>query len=184
MSVERPCTWEESEHFAKVQAAIRSYFPTLKRQQLDSLRIAANGSTVFRSANGQLMVAKNLDVLTDDDAWFSRKKKPSPASASDLAAWRLISGILTAGAPSLLGMKLIELQVAYGTLKIGADGSLNCVVDAEPTELPRIEIDIPVPIHTDVIDTVLAEYRAELAETSPAAPFLAGVEPPTDEWRP
>src|SRR2546428_7721540 len=131
MAIERPCTWEESEHFAKVQAAIRSYFPTLKRQQLDSLRIAANGSTVFRSANGQLMVAKNLDVLTDDDAWFSRKKKPSPASASDLAAWRLINGILTPGAPSLLGMKLIELQVGYGTLEIVAGGARRSVADSE-----------------------------------------------------
>src|SRR2546422_2251161 len=152
MATERPCTWEESQHFAQVQAAIRSYFPTLKRQQLYSLRIAANGSAVFRAANGQLMTQKNLDVLTDDDAWFSRKRKPSPASASDLSAWRLISNILTAGAPSLLGTKLVELQVAYGTLKVSADGSLNCVVDAEPTELPRIEIDIPVPIHEDVID--------------------------------
>src|SRR5437867_4214335 len=84
-------------------------------------RIAANGSTVFRAANGQWMTQKNLDVLTDDDAWFSRKKKPSPASASDLAAVQLISNILTAGAPSLLGTKLVELQVAYGTLKVSAD---------------------------------------------------------------
>src|SRR2546426_7261203 len=69
VSIERPCTWEESEHFRQVQSALRSYFPTVKRGQLYSLRVAVNGSTIFRSASGQLSVQKNLDVLTDDEAW-------------------------------------------------------------------------------------------------------------------
>ena len=119
-----------------------------------------------------------------EDTWFARsKRKAREPHNADLQVWRTVSNIL-ASAPSMRGSKLVSLQVRYGELFLGPDGSLNCLEQTEPTPLPQVEIDIPVPRDVDVIDSALDEYRAEIAETAPTTTWTVTHEEPTQTWKP
>ena len=182
MSVERPATFDEVQHFETVQRLLHESFPTVKRGVLQSIRLAASGATIFRSASGRLLVQPDADVLSDDSFFSRSKRRVREPDHQEMARWRLVAVTLETGAPSMRGTKLVELQTRYCTLRIGPDGALNAIVEAEPTALPQIEIDIPVPIHEDMIDVTLAEYRAEQEEAA-LSPFVAVREEPTVEWR-
>jgi len=103
----------------------------VKRGVLQSMRLAATGTTISRSASERLLVRPDLDVLSND-TWFARsKRKVREPDAAEMARWRVVAVTPETG----------------GTLPIGPDGALNALVESEPTALPQVEIDVPVPTH-------------------------------------
>ena len=124
MSVERPATFDEVRHFEAVQRLLRECFATVKHGVLQSMRLAATGTTISRSASERLLVQPDLDVLSND-TWFARsKRKVREPDAAEMARWRLVAVTPETG----------------GTLPIGPDGALNALVDSEPMALPQVEI--------------------------------------------
>src|SRR5947199_376180 len=59
--MERPAAFDEVRHFDAVQRLLRESFPTVKRGVLQSMRLAATGATIFRSASGRLLVQPDAE---------------------------------------------------------------------------------------------------------------------------
>ena len=76
-------------------------------------------------------VQPDLDVLSNDTSFARSKRKVREPDAAEMARWRLVAVTPETG----------------GTLPIGPDGALNALVESEPTALPQVEIDVPVPTH-------------------------------------
>src|SRR2546430_17467704 len=91
MSVERPAAFDEVQHFESVQRLLRESFPTVKRGVLQSIRLAATGATIFRSASGRLLVAPDADVLSDDSFFSRSKRRVREPDQQEMARWRLVA---------------------------------------------------------------------------------------------